>query len=174
MKPALFLFCLLGCAASAEEDLPATCEAPAGSADEQAPACLGVGSPAPVAPDEDRRSVTGSVLAACSTAPLTGWFRDGTCRTGPRDRGVHVVCASLTESFLGYTQVQGNDLSTPRPEVGFPGLKPGDQWCLCAARWEEARLAGVAPPVVLDATHHKALETTPRDILERHALAPQR
>ena len=82
-----------------------------------------------------------------------------------------MVCASLTEAFLDYTQEQGNDLSTPRPESGFPGLGPGDRWCLCAARWDEARLAGVAPPVVLEATHHKALETTPQAVLEQHALA---
>lgn len=170
----LFLLCLglLGCAASANGQDPPACEAAPGPAGSAASTCLGVGSPAPVAPHEDRRSVAGTPLAPCSTAPLTGWFRDGTCRTGPRDRGVHVVCAALTQEFLGYTQARGNDLSTPRPEVGFPGLKPGDQWCLCAARWEEARVAGVAPPVVLAATHHKALETTPQATLEKNALAP--
>lgn len=89
---------------------------------------------------------------------MTGFYRDGCCHTGPDDRGRHVVCAVMTEEFLAYTKAQGNDLSTPRPEFRFPGLKPGDQWCLCALRWREAYLAGVAPLVVLEATHEKVLD----------------
>lgn len=162
------LVVLLACDASASSRArtEAACEAPA---DAEAPACLGVGTPAPVAPSEDRRSVTGAALTTCSTTPMTGWFRDGTCRTGPNDRGVHVVCAELTDAFLDYTKDRGNDLSTPRPGVGFPGLNAGDRWCLCASRWDEARQAGVAPPVVLEATHHKALETAPLRVWEDSA-----
>jgi uncharacterized protein (DUF2237 family) len=95
-------------------------------------------------------------LQPCSTDPMTGWFRDGYCRTDARDRGVHVVCGEMNERFLAYTRAQGNDLSTPRGS--FPGLKPGDKWCLCASRWEEARQAGMATPVVLEATNQKAAE----------------
>ncbi|MEM6295125.1 MAG: DUF2237 domain-containing protein [Myxococcota bacterium] len=99
----------------------------------------------------------GGALATCSTDPMTGWTRDGTCNTGPEDRGVHVVCAEMTDAFLSFTKARGNDLSTPHPEYRFPGLVPGDRWCLCAARWKEAHEAGVAPPAVLDATHAAAL-----------------
>lgn len=103
------------------------------------------------------RNVLGDDLAPCSTDPLTGFFRDGCCNTGPMDHGVHTVCVSVTAEFLQYSFNRGNDLITPRPEFQFPGLKPGDKWCLCAARWEEARQMGVAPPVHLDATHRKTL-----------------
>ncbi len=115
------------------------------------------------------RNVLGGELALCSTDPLTGWQRDGCCNTDANDHGRHVVCAVVTEEFLAFSLSAGNDLSTPRPEFGFPGLQPGDRWCLCAARWEEARLAGFAPEVVLEATHAKALETTALGHLQAHA-----
>jgi uncharacterized protein (DUF2237 family) len=102
-------------------------------------------------------NVLGTPLQLCSASPLTGWLRDGCCRGDPADRGMHLVCALMTADFLRYSRAQGNDLSTPRPEYGFPGLKPGDRWCLCALRWKEAYLAGMAPEVVLEATHLNAL-----------------
>lgn len=113
--------------------------------------------------------VLGGELATCSLQPLTGWLRDGCCNTDANDHGRHTVCAMMTEEFLVFSKGIGNDLSTPRPEYGFPGLKPGDRWCLCAARWEEARLAGFAPEVVLAATHAKTLETTALGHLQAHA-----
>ena len=113
-------------------------------------------------------NVLGTSLETCSTQPLTGWFRDGLCRTDARDRGSHVVCAAVDEAFLKYTKSRGNDLSTPKPKYGFPGLKAGDKWCLCATRWYEAQRAGKAPPVVLGATHHKAEALVPLDILKAH------
>jgi uncharacterized protein (DUF2237 family) len=116
------------------------------------------------------RNVLGGPLLPCSVAPLTGFFRDGCCNTGPDDLGLHVVCAEMTEAFLAFSQAQGNDLSTPRPEFGFAGLKPGDRWCLCAARWEEARRAGLAPPVLLEATHLAVLEVVELVHLKAHAL----
>ncbi len=100
---------------------------------------------------------------------MTGFWRDGHCRTGGQDIGVHGVCAVMTEEFLTFSSSVGNDLSTPRPELGFAGLEPGDRWCLCAARWQEALAAGVAPPVVLEATHVLALEFSSLDDLEAHA-----
>jgi len=103
-------------------------------------------------------NVLGTPLIGCCTDPMTGFYRDGVCNTGPTDSGRHVVCAIMTEEFLDFTKGRGNDLSTPRPEYQFPGLKPGDGWCLCALRWKEAWEAGVAPPVKLEATHEKALE----------------
>jgi len=103
-------------------------------------------------------NVLGGPLRTCSTAPLTGFFRDGCCRTDDSDVGVHSVCVEATAEFLEFSRRVGNDLSTPRPEYGFAGLKPGDQWCLCASRWVEAYRAGVAPRVVLEATHAKTLE----------------
>ncbi len=115
------------------------------------------------------KNVLGGELQDCSHDPTTGFFRDGCCNTGPEDAGSHTVCAVLTSAFLEYTKSRGNDLSSPRPESGFPGLKPGDRWCLCAARWEEARRAGVAPPVVLEATHERALDATALDELQAHA-----
>jgi uncharacterized protein (DUF2237 family) len=118
------------------------------------------------------RNVLGGVLLPCSVAPLTGFFRDGCCNSGAEDRGLHVVCAEVTEDFLRFSRMRGNDLSTPRPEYGFPGLKPGDRWCLCAARWEEARLAGHAPPVLLEATHEAALTVVRLPELRDHALDP--
>jgi uncharacterized protein len=103
-------------------------------------------------------NVLGGPLAMCSLKPMTGFFRTGCCETGPDDRGRHVICARMTEEFLAYSVMNGNDLVTPRPDVGFPGLRPGDRWCVCAARWKEALDAGVAPPAVLAATHETALE----------------
>ncbi len=115
-------------------------------------------------------NVFGKPLQSCSMQPLTGFYRDGHCTTGSSDAGRHVVCANVTQPFLEYSQAQGNDLTTPRPEHGFPGLKPGDAWCLCAARWLEAYEAGAAPPVNLASTHAKALEVIPRNILMAYAM----
>jgi uncharacterized protein (DUF2237 family) len=116
------------------------------------------------------RNVLGGALLPCSVAPLTGFFRDGCCNTGPSDHGLHVVCAEVSAEFLAFSRASGNDLSTPRPEFGFAGLQPGDRWCLCAARWEEARLAGQAPPVLLEATHEAALAVTTLAALKAHAI----
>ncbi|MGF1521294.1 MAG: DUF2237 family protein [Leptolyngbyaceae cyanobacterium] len=118
----------------------------------------------------DAKNVLGDRLATCSTAPMTGFYRDGCCTTGPTDTGVHVVCAEVTDAFLSYTRAQGNDLSTPRPMYNFPGLKAGDRWCLCASRWQEAVADGVAPPIVLEATHEAALKYVSLDLLKQHAL----
>lgn len=115
-------------------------------------------------------NVLGEPLATCSTAPVTGFHRTGCCATGPDDRGAHVVCAQVTGAFLEFSRSRGNDLVTPAPAFGFPGLRPGDRWCLCAARWREALTAGVAPPVVLAATHERALELVDMADLKRHAL----
>ena len=104
------------------------------------------------------KNVLGTDLQIAGTNPLTGYYRDGFCSTGESDRGVHVIAATLTNDFLQYTKSQGNDLTTPSPQYNFPGLKAGDNWCLCALRWKEAFDAGVAPPVILEATHEKALE----------------
>jgi uncharacterized protein (DUF2237 family) len=112
------------------------------------------------------------LLEKCSVTPRTGWFRDGSCRTDDTDAGRHVVCAMMTEEFLDFTGRRGNDLSTPALEHGFPGLAPGDFWCLCADRWQEALEAGVAPPVWLAATHSAALEVVSLDDLEAHAIDP--
>jgi len=118
----------------------------------------------------DAQNVLGGKLEACSTSPMTGFYRDGCCNTGPGDFGSHVVCAQVTEAFLSYTRAQGNDLSTPIPAYNFPGLKPGDRWCLCASRWKEAYDDGVAPPVVLEATHEAALKVVPLEQLKECAL----
>jgi len=115
-------------------------------------------------------NVLGTQLQTCSIEPLTGWFRDGCCRTGKGDHGVHVVCAKVSERFLEFSKLRGNDLSTPRPEYGFPGLKAGDRWCLCAQRWAEAFEAGFAPQVVLEATHESALEFADLADLKKHAV----
>ncbi|MGD9097769.1 MAG: DUF2237 domain-containing protein [Desulfobacterales bacterium] len=109
-------------------------------------------------------------LATCSLSPLTGFSRDGACRMPAGDFGRHGVCAEVTADFLNFTRSRGNDLSTPQPLHGFPGLKPGDRWCLCADRWAEAAEHGVAPPVVLSATHSDVLERIPRERLLAHAL----
>lgn len=118
---------------------------------------------------KEPRNVLGTPLAPCSHDPLTGWNRDGCCRLGAGDVGVHVVCARMTADFLEFSKAHGNDLSTPRPEYGFPGLKPGNQWCLCATRWQEAYLAGHPPEVVLEATHESALEFIDLENLRSHA-----
>ncbi|MEG4502577.1 DUF2237 domain-containing protein [Microcoleus sp. F6_B4] len=114
-------------------------------------------------------NVLGGKLETCCTSPMTGYYRDGKCNTGGGDFGVHTVCAQLTEEFLQFTKSNGNDLSTPVPEFNFPGLKPGDCWCLCASRWKEAMDAGVAPPVVLAATHALTLEYVSLNELKQHA-----
>lgn len=116
------------------------------------------------------KNVLGGPLQACSVNPVTGFFRDGTCRTCQDDYGSHTVCAQMTEPFLAFSLARGNDLVTPNPQYQFPGLKPGDRWCLCAARWREAAEAGVAPPVILEATHARALEVIALADLEYHAL----
>ncbi len=118
-------------------------------------------------------NVLGTALAACSFDPLTGFYRDGCCNTGHEDRGTHVVCAQVTADFLAYSLGRGNDLITPRPEYRFVGLRPGDRWCLCAHRWNEAMQAGVAPPVDLQATHAKVLEVVSLEQLQAHALVPR-
>jgi len=116
-------------------------------------------------------NVLGTPLQTCSLIPLTGWFRDGCCRGAPDDRGMHHICVVVTEEFLGFSYTRGNDLITRRPESAFPGLQPGDRWCLCAQRWKEAALAGAAPQVVLEATHLNALGVVTLDELREHATA---
>ena len=116
------------------------------------------------------KNVLGGPLLACSFAPLTGFFRDGCCNTEAEDAGTHVVCTKVTAEFLRFSKQSGNDLSTPRPEYRFAGLKPGDRWCLCVTRWLEALEADVAPPVVLEATHARALDFVTLEVLTRHAL----
>ncbi|WP_353931013.1 DUF2237 domain-containing protein [Okeanomitos corallinicola TIOX110] len=118
----------------------------------------------------EAKNVLGTKLEVCCTSPMTGYYRDGFCNTGGQDFGMHVVCAQVTEEFLEYTKLQGNDLSTPVPQFNFPGLKPGDGWCLCAARWQEALEAGVAPPVILEATHIRALEVCNLEDLQKHRV----
>lgn len=115
-------------------------------------------------------NVYGEPLDSCSEQPMTGYLRDGCCSSDATDPGRHLVCARMTPAFLAYSRSRGNDLVTPRPEFGFPGLNPGDRWCLCAARWFEAFRAGVAPPVNLGATHQDALELIPLEALKQHAL----
>ncbi|MEZ5383444.1 MAG: DUF2237 domain-containing protein [Microthrixaceae bacterium] len=117
-------------------------------------------------------NVLGTELQTCSTDPLTGFYRNGCCDTGGQDAGVHTVCAQVTAEFLEFSAGAGNDLSTPRPEFGFAGLSPGDRWCLCASRWAEALAAGVAPPVVLEATHARTLEWVDLADLRRAAGEP--
>ncbi|MGA0716074.1 MAG: DUF2237 family protein [Gemmobacter sp.] len=116
------------------------------------------------------RNVLGGPLEPCSTDPLTGFFRDGHCNTCAEDRGRHTVCAVMTAEFLALSKYLGNDLSTPRPEYRFPGLKPGDQWCLCAARFLQAHEEGAAPRIRLAATHARTLEIVPIEVLRAHAL----
>jgi uncharacterized protein (DUF2237 family) len=115
-------------------------------------------------------NVLGGTLIPCSLVPLTGYFRNGCCDTGPGDFGSHTVCAVMTAEFLAFSRAAGNDLSTPRPEFDFSGLRPGDRWCLCAPRWAEALEAGCAPAVVLSATHQGALEYCALEDLQAHAL----
>jgi len=120
--------------------------------------------------DEQPRNVFGNPLETCCDEPMTGFYRDGTCRTGVRDRGNHVICARMTEEFLAYSKSQGNDLVTPRPDWNFPGLEPEDRWCLCAARWREALEVHRAPPVYLAATEESALEVVPMRLLKPFAV----
>jgi hypothetical protein len=115
---------------------------------------------------DDDRNVLGGPLETCSRSPMTGYFRDGCCRTGEDDLGRHTVCAVMTDEFLAFSKSRGNDLVTPRPEWRFPGLKAGDRWCLCALRWREAYEAGCAPQVVLEATHERTLDVVPLDWLQ--------
>ncbi len=119
------------------------------------------------------KNVLGTDLEPCSFDPLTGFYRNGCCDTGPGDVGLHTVCAQVTAEFLEFSRAVGNDLSTPVPEYAFPGLKPGDRWCLCVERWKQAYEAGVAPPVVLRATHISALEFVTLEQLREHALDPE-
>ena len=115
-------------------------------------------------------NVFGEALITCSTEPMTGFYRDGCCNSDEEDAGIHSVCVVLTEEFLAFSKLRGNDLSTPRPEYMFPGLKAGDRWCLCAARWVEAHRAGCAPKVVLEATHERTLELVELRELVKHAF----
>ena len=119
---------------------------------------------------ETQKNVFGEPLEVCSLSPRTGFYRTGCCDTGPEDLGVHTVCTEVTAEFLAFSKSRGNDLSTPRPEFDFPGLEPGDRWCLCAARWQEALEAGAAPKVVLTATHERTLEIVDLADLKKHAL----
>lgn len=116
-------------------------------------------------------NVLGELLQPCSLQPMTGYYRNGCCDTGEGDMGLHLVCTRVTTDFLEFSRMKGNDLSTPMPQYGFPGLKDGDQWCLCVSRWKEALDAGVAPPVVLDATHLSALEWVSLADLKAHATS---
>lgn len=116
------------------------------------------------------KNVLGDDLQPCCTDPMTGFYRDGTCRTGPGDMGVHTVCAEMNAAFLDFSKSRGNDLSTPQPQYQFPGLEPGDRWCLCAQRWQEAFEAGMAPSVVLASTHISTLEFVDLDNLKEYAL----
>lgn len=120
------------------------------------------------------RNVLGKPLEPCSLTPRTGFFRDGCCRMGKSDLGLHLVCAQMTAEFLAYSRARGNDLSTPMPAHHFPGLQPGDRWCLCVERWKEALSAGAAPPVVLEATHASTLEFVDLEVLRQHAVPAAR
>jgi len=120
------------------------------------------------------RNVLGTALKPCSFDPLTGWMRDGCCHTDAQDAGSHLICARMTPAFLNHQMERGNDLITPRPEFHFPGLKPGDRWCVCALRWREAYEAGYAPPALLESTHERALEYVLLDWLRKTAATPSR
>lgn len=116
------------------------------------------------------KNVLGTELQMCCQDPMTGFYRNGFCQTGNADVGTHIVCAQVTQEFLEFSRARGNDLITARPEYRFPGLKPGDKWCLCAERWTEALEEGLAPPILLEATHEKMLEYAEIEVLKRHAL----
>ena len=120
--------------------------------------------------DQGNQNVLGTPLLSCCTDPMTGYFRDGYCRTASIDRGTHVVCAIMTEEFLTYTKSKGNDLTTAIPQWNFPGLKPGDKWCLCILRWLEAEKEGVAPKIILKATDLRALDYTSLELLQKYSL----
>ncbi len=119
-------------------------------------------------------NVWGEALQPCCELPMVGFYRDGRCRTGPEDAGLHVVCAQMTDAFLAFSRERGNDLSTPMPQFDFPGLRAGDYWCLCADRWREALQAEVAPPVRLEATEQSALRVIPLDVLSKHAVSKRK
>jgi len=146
----------------------AVCGPSGGEANGEPSECLGL--PSDEGGPPGAQSVLGRALQSCSTDPVTGFRRTGACETGPEDRGVHVVCAEMTDAFLSYSKAQGNDLITPLPTHGFPGLQPGDKWCLCASRWREALEVEVAPPVDLSATHERALDFVTREQLEARTL----
>ena len=120
-----------------------------------------------------QKNVLGGALIPCSVEPMTGFFRDGCCHTSPEDIGSHTVCAVMTNDFLSFSKATGNDLTTPRAKYGFPGLKPGDSWCLCAARWEQARRAGAAPNVILSATNAACLSVVALEDLRAHAVSSE-
>ena len=124
----------------------------------------------PIRYDAGARNVLGQELVPCSLDPVTGFFRNGCCETGPHDMGMHTVCAVMTAEFLAFSKSVGNDLSTPRPDLGFDGLKPGDRWCLCAPRWKEALDADAAPQVVLESTHEETLAIVPLGVLKDYAV----
>lgn len=117
------------------------------------------------------KNVLGGELETCSTDPMTGFFRDGCCNTGGQDAGLHTICCEVTAEFLAFSKSRGNDLTTPMPMYQFPGLVPGDRWCLCASRWREAFDAGMAPPVVLEACHASSLEWASLEELKQHAVS---
>ncbi len=119
---------------------------------------------------EGQRNVFGESIETCSIRPMTGFYRSGCCHTGEDDAGMHTICILVTAEFLAFSKMRGNDLSTPLPEFGFPGLQPGDRWCLCAERWKEALEAGMAPRVVLQATHENTLEVVSIEDLKRYAI----
>ena len=119
---------------------------------------------------EESLNVFGESLETCSENPMTGFFRDGCCNTSEQDLGSHTVCTQVTREFLEFSRFRGNDLSTPRPELGFAGLRPGDQWCLCAARWLDACQQGMAPRIYLTRTHKKALDIVPLELLQEYAV----
>ena len=118
----------------------------------------------------NQQNVFGEPLALCCAAPVTGFYRSGCCETGPEDRGLHLICAEMTEAFLAFSKARGNDLTAPIHEFGFPGLVPGDRWCLCANRWKEALDAGLAPPIVIRATHEGALAIVTMNDLKAYAI----
>lgn len=118
----------------------------------------------------EEKNVFGEELEVCSISPMTGFYRDGCCRTGPQDLGMHIVCTEVTEEFLEFSKLKGNDLSTPNPEFDFPGLRPGDRWCVCALRWKEAMDSGYAPPVILASTHESVLEVLSFEDLKKYAI----
>ena len=124
----------------------------------------------PIRYDAGARNVLGKELTPCSLDPVTGFFRNGCCETGPHDTGMHTVCAVMTAEFLAFSKRAGNDLSTPRPDLGFPGLQPGDRWCLCAPRWKEALDANAAPRLVLESTHEETLAIVPLGVLKDYAV----
>lgn len=166
-SPLLLLLVASACASASGSPPPPTPSAPT-----EASACgasTGCTGNAGVAETPGSRGVLGTALLPCPSRHATGFYRDGHCNTGPDDTGVHVVCAQVTQPFLEFSRSRGNDLLTPRP--GFPGLVPGDGWCLCAGRWQEALEAGVAPKVVLGATHEAALRTSRLEDLRAHAAA---